>query len=183
MIVSTLNSNFSLMIKFVVRFHCVFVVSILLCLFIQPLADNSSISYFVILENSCTNTTNTDRIVFANRLVTYTVQYPQNWTNISIVAENNCKSVTLPVNTSSTGMYAVYDDFAFPVVTLCNNVFCSNTAVCNFVETTSLMSLSGKGHQGMSIITEIIVHFMSIYSSTFTHWSNPIAIITTSHRW
>ena len=73
---------------------------------LQPLADSNT-NYSISFENSCTNTTSTDDLVVVNGLVTYTVHYPQNWTNISILAENNCKSRILTVNISSTGMFFV----------------------------------------------------------------------------
>ena len=74
---------------------------------LQPLVVNSNISYIVVLENSCTHTTSAVGLEVVNGLVTYTVQYPQNWTNISIVAENNCKSAILAVNISSTDMFCM----------------------------------------------------------------------------
>ena len=71
---------------------------------LQPLADSNT-TYSIILGSTCTHTTSTVDLVVVNGLVTYTVQYPQNWTNISIVVENNCKSGILAVNISSTGMF------------------------------------------------------------------------------
>ena len=104
--VSTMTSDSSLIVSFQVRYFFanndkLFMVSQLKNS-LQPLADSNT-NYSIILENSCTHTTTTAVPMFVNGLVTCTVQYPQNWTNISIVAENNCKSI-LAKNISNTGV-------------------------------------------------------------------------------
>ena len=75
---------------------------------LQPLVVNTNICYTIVLENSYSNNTSTVELVIVNGLVTYTVQYLQNWTNISIVVENNCKSAIFAVNISSTGMFLMH---------------------------------------------------------------------------
>ena len=44
----------------------------------------------------------TEKMKFVNKSLRFQIQNPHNWTNITIVAENMCSSVALPVDFNST---------------------------------------------------------------------------------
>ena len=53
----------------------------------------------------CTRETmDTEKIKFVNNLLRFQIPNPHNWTNITIVAENMCSSVALPVDFKNTCM-------------------------------------------------------------------------------
>ena len=54
----------------------------------------------------CTRgTMETEKMKFVNDSLIFQIPNPHNWTNITIVAENMCSSVTLPVDFNSTRTY------------------------------------------------------------------------------
>ena len=65
-----------------------------------PANDGSNASYFVSLLNMCTM--HTEKMKLVNNSSRFQIPNPHNWTNITIVAENMCSGVTLPVNFNNT---------------------------------------------------------------------------------